>query len=375
MLRASVDKNGRLTSLSCICLYLALIFSASVTFAQSEQTKAIKVDVIYPNSSKQSETLTLTGTVEAKQNAFLAPLVSGLVADIYVEIGDKIKKGQALLQLDTRLIELEVQEAQANLSANEINVAEAKRLYDEVLALSKKQVVAQTLIAERRAFVANLQAQVARARAVLERQQEVLRRHRLVAPFNGVIAQRNVDVGEWVSQQSSLLNVVSEQNLRLSFSVPQQYFNRFNTQETVALTVLPNTPNALAISASLSRLVPVTDSVSRTFTAQADLPQNIQGVSELSVGMSAQVELDLPNSSAQYIELPRSAIKQHPDGGSSVFVVDNNKAKRIITDYSMLANGNVSVQSTQTKLAYIVTGIELLSDGTPVIPNTIRQTR
>jgi RND family efflux transporter MFP subunit len=349
-------------------LYLALIFSASVTFAQSEQTKAINVDVIYPNASKQSETLTLTGTVEAKQNAFLAPLVSGLVADIYVEIGDKIKKGQALLQLDTRLIELEVQEAQANLSANEINVAEAKRLYDEVLALSKKQVVAQTLIAERRAFVANLQAQVARARAVLERQQEVLRRHRLVA-------QRNVDVGEWVSQQSSLLNVVSEQDLRLSFSVPQQYFNRFNTQETVALTVLPNTPNAPAISASLSRLVPVTDSVSRTFTAQADLPQNIQGVSELSVGMSAQVELDLPNSSAQYIELPRSAIKQHPDGGSSVFVVDNNKAKRIITDYSMLANGNVSVQSTQTKLAYIVTGIELLSDGTPVIPNTIRQTR
>lgn len=347
-----------------LVLSLLIVFKASLA-----QTDTLRVDVIYPSESQQSQQLVLTGNVEAKQNAQLAPLESGLVSTLYVEVGDVVEQGARLLSLDDKLVALEVEGAQASVNAARVSLAEAKRLYEEVLSLSKKQVVAQTLIAERAAFMANAEAQLARAVASLKRQQEVLKRHVLLAPFSGVITQRNVDIGEWVSQQSSVLSLVAQQDLRVSIAIPQEYYSRLIQHKNLALSVIPDTSAKQPISATLSRIVPVSDSMSRTFLAQVDLPSD----SALVPGMSARVDITLPNTNQSMVELPRSAIKQHPDGGSSVFIVENNRAKRVITVYTQLANGNVAIENKQNGATYIVTGIELLSDGMAVLPNTIKR--
>ena len=68
--------------------------------------ESIQVDVVYPESSQVQQVLTLTGTVEAVQNAALASLQSGVVKSLYVEIGDKVTKGQPLMALDAKLANL-----------------------------------------------------------------------------------------------------------------------------------------------------------------------------------------------------------------------------------------------------------------------------
>ena len=330
-------------------------------WAQSDGS-SIKVDAMYGTQSRSNNSLKLTGTVEAQYNAQLSPLAAGSVEQILIEVGDTVKKDQVLLRLNSKLIDLEVAGAKANVNALQINALEAQRLFKEATALSEKQVVPQTLISERRALVANAQAQLTRAQAQLSLQNELAQRHTLRAPFDGVIAQRNVDVGEWISQQSEVFNLVADNNMRLTVAIPQEYYNVLARQENVIAKVFLEANSTNYINAQISRFIRVTDPITRAFNAQIDLPVS----ASIAVGMSASAHIVIPNTLSTTVILPRSAIKQHPDGGSSVFVVENGKAKRIITPYTALLNNMVSIANQPANALYILTGIELLRDGTPV---------
>ena len=357
---------SRIRLLNVSVLIIMLFATANYATAQSQQSP-INVDVFYPNQTQSNLTIILTGTVEAKQRAHLAPLDAGRVEQLEVEIGDIVTTGQTLLSLDSKLAELEVQAAKASLMATQVNLNEANRLYQEVLMLSKQQLVAQTLISERAALLANSEAQLANAQATLSLRQELLNRHTLQAPFAGVIAQRNVDLGEWITQQTPVLTLVAQDDLRLTISIPQQYYSRLAKQLNVSVKVVPDSVDAASFSAVLNRFIPVSDPVTRTFMAQIDLPKE----SNLVAGMSARAQISLPNTSQNTFMLPRSAIKQHPDGGSSVFIVKNGMAKRIITSYVQMSGNLVEISDHPVDLPYIVTGVELLKDGTPVTANTV----
>ncbi len=341
------------------------IFSPLTTAQTSQQ--AMQVDVIYPQQVDNNQTLVLSGTVEAKQHASLAPLEAGRVASLNVEIGDTVNAGQLLLSLDNQLAMLEVQGASADVNVAEVNLQEAQRLYQEAQRLSAQNVVAKTLIAERAALVASSEAQLARAKASLDLQLERLNRHSLKAPFDGVIAQRNVDVGEWITPQSAVLVLVAQDELRLALEIPQQHYSQLIRQSDVVIQVLPDVPGSQPLTATLSRLVPISDSATRTFLAQVDLPGN----DSLVPGMSARAEIILPNSLQSSITLPLAAIKQHPDGGSSVFIAENGVAKRVITAFTAAPNGQVTIQNQAADKAYIITGVAVLQDGMPITVNVV----
>jgi RND family efflux transporter MFP subunit len=282
-----------------------------------------------------------------------------------------VQSGQTLLTLNSRLAQLELEDAKAMLNATKINLAEADRLYNEVLRLSKQQVVAQTLIAERAALLANAEAQLASTQAVLSLRQELLNRHTLKAPFAGVIAQRNVDTGEWITQQTRVFDLVAQDQLRLNISIPQEYYALLLEQPNAEVNVQPDVSGAPAFVAQLSRFVPVSNSATRTFMAHIDLPQN----SNLVVGMSARAEITVPNTLTRTITLPRSAIKQHPDGGSSVFIVEDGKAKRVNTPYTNAAGDMVNINNQPFDKAYIISAVELLRDGTAITINNVSGTQ
>lgn len=349
----------------CSALFIVCAF-ANIAIAQTSQD-AINVDVIYPQQIENSQTIVLTGTVEAKQHAQLGPLEAGRVATLNVEIGDTVTLGQQLLTLDSQLAELEVLGALAEVKAADVNLKEAQRLYKEAQKLSEQKVVAKTLIAERAALVASAKAQLARANATLSLQQERLNRHSLKAPFDGVIAQRNVDVGEWITQQTRVFVLVAQNDLRLSVAIPQQYYNQLIMQPGIEVQVTPDFAGSQPFAATLSRFVPISDRATRTLAAQIDLPSN----SSLVAGMSARAEIDIPNTSQSSIILPRAAVKQHPDGGSSVFIAENGVAKRLVIEYTAMPNNKVIINNQPADKAYIISGVELLQEGTAIMAKVV----
>lgn len=350
------------TMLIAAVLYLYV----SNAFAQD----ATKVDVIYPEPFKQSQSIRLPGTVVAKQHAQLASLESGRVVSLNAEVGDNVKAGDELLRLESQLAQLQVAGAAAEVKAAELNLAEADRLYEEVKRLSAQKVVAKTLIAERAALLANAEVELARVKANHNLQQERLKRHRLKAPFDGVIARRNIDLGEWVTPQNAAFTLVAQNDLRLSIEIPQQHYNRIKNSKKVTVKVIPDTAGLLSFDADLSRLVPVSNNQTRTFAAQIDLPESQK--TGLVTGMSAVAVLTFADGVENTVLLPRSVIKQHPDGNSSVFVVENNRAKRIVTNYTNAAGGQVAINGYDENLPFIITGVELLIDGAQVEINAVK---
>ena len=176
------------------------IVCGAITFISKESLAQItKVDIFTPSLISNPEAMYLTCNVEATRHANVAVMEPGSVAELYVDAGSEVKAGDKLLKLDSTLADLLLAQDKASLQAAKVAQQEAERLLDEVLALSKQQRVAKTLIEERRANLANARAELVRQQAAVSLQTEIVNRHTLYAPFSGVISNRKVDIGEWVT--------------------------------------------------------------------------------------------------------------------------------------------------------------------------------
>ncbi|MBW8192430.1 efflux RND transporter periplasmic adaptor subunit [Neiella marina] len=322
----------------------------------------VSVDIYYPKFTPTQQKLILTGDVEAKQHADLAPLQHGVVKSLYVDQGQQVTAGQKLLQLDSKLAELALTQAEAELAAGKTSHQEAKRLFEEMLALSHKQLVAQSLLEERRAVVALAEAELSRLQAGLALQREIVERHTLYAPFAGVIAERHVDVGEWVTVQTRVFTLSAQQDLRIALEIPQEYYERLRHAENVDVSLLTDAVDSANSQLKLSQLVTVVNQNSRTLTALIDLPRG----TSLLAGMSAQAEIALPLTTDNLVWLPKSALKRHPDGGTSVFSVNNERVKRHLVQVVKSEPSRVAVRGVPEGQPVAIRGVELLNQNMSV---------
>lgn len=334
---------------------ILLALNSTAGFSQSEPTP---VSVYYPKEEVLNATIDLSGNIVAKQDAQLAPLESGLVNAIFVDAGDKVQAGQKLLSLDSKIAKLQLAQVKANLKAANVQLTEARRQLDEVVSLAKRKVVADSLLAERKAALANAEAGLANAKAQMSLQQEVVNRHVLTAPFDGVIARRNVDVGEWVSQQSQILQLVSDKSLRLVADLPQEHLLALKENEEIRVIVVPDVIQNMKLELALSKIVTVSEPLSRTVQIRIDLPDK----KELIPGMSARVRIELFSEAEGFTWIPASALKRHPDGGKSVFVVEGDRVKRIKVKHLRTRSNQIAVTGLPSKSAVVITGAELLRD-------------
>lgn len=352
--------------LRIISIFILMYFLLAKPTIAQVVTEGIRADVIKPRVEVVQSALQLTGSIEAINNTDLAVQQAGAVLALFAEQGDNVKKGDKLLELESTIAQYRLNELQALLSVTQIEHEEAKRLYDEVLALSKTQFVAETLLAERKAFVARANAAVIRQRAAMDLQKEVLKRFTLYAPFDGVIAMRSADIGEWVVPQQPVFNLVSNGQLRLRVALPQEYYARFNDKPGMA-TITPDFDGATQLQLPVTGLVAVTDPNTRTVIALIDLPAS----NALIAGMSASVRLEIAEAGETLIWLPDTAIKSHPDGGSSVFAIENGKAKRYVVQIGKKQGDDVAVVGAPPELNYVIKGVELMQDGQDVTANLV----
>jgi RND family efflux transporter MFP subunit len=306
--------------------------------------------------------LSFSGNVKALNDAQLAIQESGIVNAIHVEAGDSVNTGQVLIELDDSLAVIELTQAKAQAASANIKYQEDLRLYNEIVGLAKREVVAKTMLAQRKSNVANSQAMLNQVKGSVKRQQAVVSRHKLLAPFAGTIAVRNVDLGEWVSPQSQVLELVSERSLRIFVEIPQEHFDDIKNADSIIARVTSDFSVDTVMALSLSQFNRVSDPSSRTFQGRIDLPENTQFVS----GMSAKVTLVLPTHSASQVSLPKGTLKRHPDGSYSVYSVVDNVVKRIGVRLQSSSFDKVLVQGVPDNAAIITSGNDLLIENMPV---------
>jgi RND family efflux transporter MFP subunit len=160
---------------------------------------AAPVKIFKAVREKISEKVVYTGTIEAWQKINLTPDVGGKIARILVNEGDRVGKGQVLAELDVQAITLQLRQAEAGLAVAQANYNNAQTNLQRMERLIKEKAVSAQQYEQVKLGYDSAKAQLEQAQAAVNLAQHSLDVSILKAPFSGVIASRNAEVGDVIN--------------------------------------------------------------------------------------------------------------------------------------------------------------------------------
>jgi RND family efflux transporter MFP subunit len=294
--------------------------------ASSNQRSIPVVRTIDPSPEATSEALELPGTLQAYNDAPIYARVPGYLKSWSADIGAHVKAGQVLAVIDAPELDQELAQAQANLATTEANLNLAKVTAARFTDLVSDDAVSRQDADEKTSGLAAQAAAVKAAQANVQRLQALEGFKRIVAPFDGVVTQRNTNVGALINAgagsapASSLFNVADVHVLRVYVSVPQSNSAAVRPGMPVTLS-LPQFPARTFPAKVVSDAGAVNDQ-SGTLLVELEVA-NLDGA--LKPGDYVQARFDLP-SQAGTVRVPASSLIFRRNG-LQVAVLQGDRAR------------------------------------------------
>ena len=232
-----------------IIFFVGLILLSVIGFriyaaiALRQQTKANLFPVVATTTPIQvtgTEKIILPGNVQAWHEAPIYARTNGYIKKWYVDIGNHVKKSELLAVIETPELDAQYEQAKADLNTAIANNNLAQSTAKRWINLLKTDSVSKQEKDEKVSSAAALKAAVIAAQANVDRLKELVSFERVIAPFDGVITFRNIDIGSLINEGSSTTGVLlfrlSQTNpLRIYVSIPQNYTSRITPNMTVSL--------------------------------------------------------------------------------------------------------------------------------------------
>ena len=210
------------------------------TATKAPPAAPVKVETVTAVEAPVPELLTLTGMIAADQRSEVTADTQGKVIAVMIERGQRVKMGDPVVRLDVRSAALSSREAQANLAAarsqKELAEGECKR----VQALLDKGAITRSEYDRQMAACTGAVQQVAAAQARTEMIAKSVSDGLVRAPFDGMVADKNVTPGEWVAPGRSLFTLVDDNPLKIELSVPEKAIRAIRVDQPVRLTAVAN---------------------------------------------------------------------------------------------------------------------------------------
>ena len=199
------------------------------------------VAIVALNAKPGVASLNLPGRLEANLRAPIYARVSGYVKDWKVDIGDSVKAGETLAEIEAPDLDQQLLQARADLSSAQASAKLSEVTLARGRSLLTSNAISQQEVDQRAADLANKQAAVHSSEANVERLQVLAAYKNVAAPFDGVVTERNTDVGALISAGSSAglaMFVISDvHKLRVSINVPQNYAPAIRIGDKATVTV------------------------------------------------------------------------------------------------------------------------------------------
>jgi membrane fusion protein (multidrug efflux system) len=267
----------------------------------------IGVSAVVVEPQEFSNTISLSGSIDANEQIEIRSEVSGIVETISFTEGSNVSKGQILFKVND--IELRAQLAQAKTkeSLASENERRAKLLLQKEAISQEEYDIASADYRTAKAQTQLIQAQIGKTT--------------VRAPFSGKIGLRSISPGTYVTPTTLIAKLVSTNPLKITFSIPEKYATEINKNSEITFTV-PNVADKF--TAKIYALEPAIEAATRTLQIRA-LTDNKNG--KLLPGTFANIELPLKNIKDAII-IPTEAIIPIQDG-KKVFIANNGKAKEV----------------------------------------------
>jgi membrane fusion protein (multidrug efflux system) len=280
-------------------------------------------------------TTAVIGTMEAVHGVVVSADLPGTVAKINFDSGKAVHEGDILVELDTR-------QERAQLAALEAQRDLAKINYGRNEQLVKEGVISKSEYDTTSAQQKQTEANVGEIRATIER--KIIR-----APFSGVLGIRKINLGQYLSAGSAIVQLQSLNPIYVDFGLPQQALTQVHVGRSLRVTSedLPGK----AFTGRVTALDSVVDQTTRNIQVQATLA-NPEG--KLHPGMFVQVAV-VQGEDRSVITLPASAISYAPYG-DSVFVITDLQDKQGKT-YRGVKQQFVKLEGSRGDQVAVVSGL------------------
>jgi RND family efflux transporter MFP subunit len=278
--------------------------------------RTVNVDIIEASIGSVREELLLTGALKPKEMVDITPRATGRVQELAFQIGDMVRAGDLVAELDDDELQQQVNRAEATIEVSRASVMQREAERDNSNAaleranrLLQEQLIAPQDYEASRTGFAVMNAQVALARAQMEQADAELRelkirlaQTKIYAPMSGIAATRYVDVGALVSPSTPILRIVNLSTMVTQANVPERSLGsmRVGNEAQVFVDAMPDRD----FRGRIARIAPVLDAATRTAFVEIDIP-NPEGV--LKAEMFARVQLDL-GTTRQATLIPREGL-------------------------------------------------------------------
>jgi len=278
--------------------------------ADGKEAPAYRTATIQRGSVKS--TVSATGTLSAVQTIQVGTQVSGQIAVIHADYNDHVKKGQLLARIDPTLQNQAVEEAQAQLERAHATMEQAQSDYARSKQLFDAKVITASEFSTVQSNFAVQKANVKSALIALERARQNLRYTDIYAPIDGVIVERNVDVGQTVAANFSapqlFLIAKDLSDMQILASVDESDISAIRTGQPVEFTVQAYPNQTFAGTVQKVRLQSKTQDNVVNYTAVVGV-KNTTG--KLLPGMTATVQF-LTGVAENVLVVPNAALRIRP---------------------------------------------------------------
>jgi membrane fusion protein, multidrug efflux system len=281
--------------------------------------------------------LSAVGSISAVQGAVVSAELGGVVSQVAFENGSTAKKGDLLVQLDASAEEalLRSAEAEAELGRQDL---------DRTRGLASQKVLSK-------AELDAAESKFNRLNAVVDQMQSNIRKKTIIAPFDGQLGIRQVNVGQMINSGQQVVPLTSLDPVFADFALPQQHLGQLTPGLDVHVTTdaLPGR----VFNGKLTAINSMVDSSTRNITLQATLENPDHA---LRPGMFAKAEVTLPEKHKTLV-VPGSAISYAPFG-DSVFVIDKKKDEKTGKESQVIRQQFVRVGESRGDLVAITQGLK-----------------
>ncbi len=331
----------------CAGALLAAACNHSPKQAPKPPEPTVHVDTAVAEERQVPELVTITGVLDADQRTDLAANATGRVKKTFVELGQRVKAGDAIAELDARTAVLSSAEAQANAASARDQLALNRADCVRYTVLLAQHAITQQEF-DRAATQCRTQEsaeQAASARAA--QASKVVADSTIRAPFAGVISERFVNVGDYVRDDSKVATVLVDNPLRLRLTVPEA--NLSAARAGVVVTFDSVALKGQVFNATIRFVGREIRENTRDLVVEA-IADNTQGV--LVPGMF--VTAHLPTGTRNEPVIPRKAVV-NSDSAYSVFVVVNNHLEQRVVQTGAVLGDDIAIPDGLSQGERVVT--------------------
>ncbi len=341
-----------------LLLIIPILFSCSKKeekiSKKHQKPRVIEVTAVQPVKKPFYRIYKANSYLETDLDLNIKPEISGKIMKIDVEEGDFVKKGQILAQVETTQYQNQIKAKEAQIQSTKAQLEEKKSFFEKRKLLYEKNLISEEEFLSAKTSYETVLNQLKSLEAELENLKKNLKETFIKSPFTGFVNKRFVSIGDYVTPNTKTFNVVSTEEMKAVFKVPQRIFKYIKRGKHIDIIV----KDYGKYSSKVIYTSPKFDE-----NSMATIKTSIKNAVSLRPNMYAVAVIKYDKKVGY--QLPEQAVQLFKNE-TFVYVVENEKAKKVPVNVIFQEYGKVYVKGDLKGKKVIVQNAFKVREGTPV---------